>query len=85
MTNDDREPLISKDENTANAVTEVTEEDLRSAVQKISSLATVVCLYSRGLPSRFIFHHFTTHDLGPEEHGYFSGTHHTFVFLTSTT
>lgn len=42
MTNNGREPLISKDENTANAVTEVTEEDLRSAVQKISSLATVV-------------------------------------------
>ena len=42
MTNNDSEPLISKDENTANAVTEVTEEDLRSAVQKISSLATVV-------------------------------------------
>ncbi|KAK3815531.1 MAG: kinase-like domain-containing protein [Linnemannia gamsii] len=45
VTNDGREPLISKDENTANAVTEVTEEDLRSAVQKISSLATVVCIY----------------------------------------
>ncbi|KAK3823993.1 MAG: kinase-like domain-containing protein [Linnemannia elongata] len=42
VTNNGREPLISKDENTANAVTEVTEEDLRSAVQKISSLATVV-------------------------------------------
>lgn len=53
MTNDNREPLISKDENTANAVTEVTEEDLRSAVQKISSLATVVCFYFRVDPCQF--------------------------------
>jgi len=42
VTNDGRESLISKEENTLNAVTEVTEEDLRSAVQKIGSLATVV-------------------------------------------
>ncbi|KAF8934414.1 hypothetical protein BGZ47_010380 [Haplosporangium gracile] len=47
VTNNDREPLISKDENTANAVTEVTEEDLRSAVQKISSLATVIKAIAR--------------------------------------
>lgn len=53
MTNNNREPLISKDENTANAVTEVTEEDLRSAVQKISSLATVVCPSSQYRSSYF--------------------------------
>ncbi|KAG0283378.1 hypothetical protein BGZ96_012261 [Linnemannia gamsii] len=47
VTNNEREPLISKDENTANAVTEVTEEDLRSAVQKISSLATVIKAIAR--------------------------------------
>ncbi|KAF9313378.1 hypothetical protein BGZ91_006296, partial [Linnemannia elongata] len=47
VTNNNREPLISKDENTANAVTEVTEEDLRSAVQKISSLATVIKAIAR--------------------------------------
>ncbi|KAF9137688.1 hypothetical protein BGX30_009989 [Mortierella sp. GBA39] len=47
VTNSDREPLISKDENTANAVTEVTEEDLRSAVQKINSLATVIKAIAR--------------------------------------
>ncbi|KAF9125844.1 hypothetical protein BGW39_007106 [Mortierella sp. 14UC] len=47
VTDDGREPLISKEENTANAVTEVTEEDLRSAVQKISSLATVIKAIAR--------------------------------------
>ncbi|KAG9063501.1 hypothetical protein KI688_004385 [Linnemannia hyalina] len=47
VTNSDREPLVSKDENTANAVTEVTEEDLRSAVQKINSLATVIKAIAR--------------------------------------
>lgn len=72
MTNNDREPLISKDENTVNAVTEVTEEDLRSAVQKISSLATVV------RPSSLL--QILLHDLrgGSGEHGYCSVTHHVF-------
>lgn len=41
LTNDGTEPLISKDENTQNAVTEVTEEDLRGAIQKINNLVTV--------------------------------------------
>ncbi|KAF9306296.1 hypothetical protein BGZ74_006650 [Mortierella antarctica] len=41
LTNDGTEPLISKEENTQNAVTEVTEEDLRGAIQKINSLVTV--------------------------------------------
>ncbi|KAF9319447.1 hypothetical protein BG003_009106 [Podila horticola] len=41
LTNDGIEPLISKEENTQNAVTEVTEEDLRGAIQKINNLVTV--------------------------------------------
>ncbi|KAF9402573.1 hypothetical protein BGZ94_004875, partial [Podila epigama] len=41
LTNDGKEPLISKDENIQNAVTEVTEEDLRGAIQRINSLVTV--------------------------------------------
>ncbi|KAG0040574.1 hypothetical protein BGZ82_001483 [Podila clonocystis] len=41
LTNDGTEPLISKEENTQNAVTEVTEEDLRGAIQKINNLVTV--------------------------------------------
>lgn len=47
LTNDGREPLISKEENTANAVTEVTEEDLRGAIQKIGGLVTVVSPYQK--------------------------------------
>ncbi|KAF9924047.1 hypothetical protein FBU30_005921 [Linnemannia zychae] len=42
VTNDGREPLISKEENIVNAVTEVTEEELRGAFSKIGGLATVV-------------------------------------------
>ncbi|KAG0014170.1 hypothetical protein BGZ81_000616 [Podila clonocystis] len=41
LTNDGTEPLISKEENIQNAVTEVTEEDLRGAIQKINNLVTV--------------------------------------------
>ncbi|KAF9577664.1 hypothetical protein BGW38_006987, partial [Lunasporangiospora selenospora] len=52
LTNNGEEPLLSKEENTATVVTEVTEEDLRSAFQKISSLAAViraVTLLKRGI------------------------------------
>ncbi|KAF9178993.1 hypothetical protein BGZ51_007327 [Haplosporangium sp. Z 767] len=41
LTDDGREELISKEENIRNCVTEVTEEDLRGAVQSISGLITV--------------------------------------------
>ncbi|KAF9282777.1 hypothetical protein BGZ68_005763 [Mortierella alpina] len=54
LTNDGREPLISKEENTANAVTEVTEEDLRGAIQKIGGLVTVfkaIAKFKRGIKS----------------------------------
>ncbi|KAF9949476.1 hypothetical protein BGZ72_008757, partial [Mortierella alpina] len=54
LTNDGKEPLISKEENTANAVTEVTEEDLRGAIQKISGLVTVfkaIAKFKRGIKS----------------------------------
>ncbi|KAG0332678.1 hypothetical protein BG004_001139 [Podila humilis] len=52
LTNDGREPLISKDENIKNAVTEVTEEDLRGAIQKINGLVTVfkaIARFKRGI------------------------------------
>ncbi|KAG0332045.1 hypothetical protein BG004_001413 [Podila humilis] len=42
LTADGNEPLISKEENTQNAVTEVTEEDLRGAIQKINNLVAVL-------------------------------------------
>ncbi|KAG9325812.1 hypothetical protein KVV02_005736 [Mortierella alpina] len=54
LTNDGTEPLISKEENTANAVTEVTEEDLRGAIQKIGGLVTVfkaITKFKRGIKS----------------------------------
>ncbi|KAF9980288.1 hypothetical protein BGZ75_008625 [Mortierella antarctica] len=54
LTNDGKEPLISKEENTANAVTEVTEEDLRGAIQKIGGLVTVfkaITKFKRGIKS----------------------------------
>ncbi|KAG0204229.1 hypothetical protein BGX28_003757 [Mortierella sp. GBA30] len=54
LTNDGKEPLISKEENTANAVTEVTEEDLRGAIQKINGLVTVfkaIAKFKRGIKS----------------------------------
>ncbi|KAF9574891.1 hypothetical protein EC968_005131 [Mortierella alpina] len=54
LTNDGKEPLISKEENTANAVTEVTEEDLRGAIQKIGGLVTVfkaIAKFKRGIKS----------------------------------
>ncbi|KAF9428015.1 hypothetical protein BGZ94_003619 [Podila epigama] len=52
LTNDGNEPLLSKDENTKNAVTEVTEEDLRGAIQKINGLVTVfkaIARFKRGI------------------------------------
>ncbi|ORZ27836.1 kinase-like domain-containing protein [Lobosporangium transversale] len=42
LTNNGNDQLISKEENTIHAVTEVTEEDLRGAIQKINGLVTVV-------------------------------------------
>ncbi|KAF9955399.1 hypothetical protein BGZ70_010254 [Mortierella alpina] len=42
LTNHGLEPLISKEENTQNAVTEVTDDDLRKAIQSISGLVTVL-------------------------------------------
>ncbi|KAI1316572.1 hypothetical protein EDD11_009837 [Mortierella claussenii] len=54
LTNDGKENLISKEENTVNAVTEVTEEDLRGAIQKINSLVTVfkaIARFKRGIKS----------------------------------
>lgn len=42
MINNGQDPLISKEDNIINAVTEVTEEELRGAFQKIGGLATVV-------------------------------------------
>ncbi|KAG0263692.1 hypothetical protein BG011_008295 [Mortierella polycephala] len=41
LTNDGCEELVSKEENIMNCVTEVTEEDLRGAIQSISGLFTV--------------------------------------------
>ncbi|KAG0314862.1 hypothetical protein BG000_005421 [Podila horticola] len=52
LTNDGREPLLSKDENTKNTVTEITEEDLRGAIQKINGLVTVfkaIARFKRGI------------------------------------
>ncbi|KAG0314299.1 hypothetical protein BGZ99_008220 [Dissophora globulifera] len=54
VTNNDRDPLITKEENTENVVTEVTEEDLRGAIQRINSLATVlkaITRFKRGMKS----------------------------------
>ncbi|KAF9300747.1 hypothetical protein BGZ74_007545 [Mortierella antarctica] len=54
LTNDGREPLLSKDENTKNSVTEITEEDLRGAIQKINGLVTVfkaIARFKRGIKS----------------------------------
>ncbi|KAF9959879.1 hypothetical protein BGZ72_008531 [Mortierella alpina] len=42
LTNHGLEPLISKEENTQNVVTEVTDDDLRKAIQSISGLVTVL-------------------------------------------
>lgn len=42
LTDDGREPLISKDENTQNAVLEVTDDDLRGAVQQLNGLFRVL-------------------------------------------
>ncbi|KAG0005124.1 hypothetical protein BGZ80_010806 [Entomortierella chlamydospora] len=42
LTNDGKDPLISKEENTTNVVTELTEADLAGAFKKINNLATVV-------------------------------------------
>ncbi|KAG0304141.1 hypothetical protein BGZ97_001606 [Linnemannia gamsii] len=42
LTNDGREPLISKEENIQNAVVEVTEDDLRGAVQQLNGLFRVL-------------------------------------------
>ncbi|GJJ71746.1 hypothetical protein EMPS_04103 [Entomortierella parvispora] len=52
VTNDGQVPLISKEENIINAVTEVTEEELRGAFQKIGGLATVfkaITKFKRGI------------------------------------
>ncbi|KAF9973275.1 hypothetical protein BGZ73_003474 [Actinomortierella ambigua] len=42
LTNDGKEPLITKEENIQNAVMELTEEDLRGAIRTIANLATVM-------------------------------------------
>ncbi|KAG0233122.1 hypothetical protein BGW42_007710 [Actinomortierella wolfii] len=42
LTDDGREPLISKDENIRNAVVELTEDDLRGAIRTIGNLATIM-------------------------------------------
>ncbi|KAK5820786.1 kinase-like domain-containing protein [Linnemannia elongata] len=42
LTDDGRRPLISKDENTQNAVLEVTDDDLRGAVQQLHGLFRVL-------------------------------------------
>ncbi|KAI8602441.1 kinase-like domain-containing protein [Dissophora ornata] len=42
LTDDGKEPLLCKEENVENAVTELTDDDLRGAIQRINSLATVV-------------------------------------------
>ncbi|KAF8946444.1 hypothetical protein BGZ47_000514 [Haplosporangium gracile] len=42
LTDDGREPLISKEENTQNAVVEVTDDDLRGAVQQLNGLFRVL-------------------------------------------
>ncbi|KAG0210925.1 hypothetical protein BGX28_008762 [Mortierella sp. GBA30] len=47
LTNDGRESLISKEENTQNAVTEVTDDDLRGAIQSIHGLVTVLNAVSK--------------------------------------
>ncbi|KAF8925199.1 hypothetical protein BGZ58_001012 [Dissophora ornata] len=41
LTDDGKEPLLCKEENVENAVTELTDDDLRGAIQRINSLATV--------------------------------------------
>ncbi|KAG0301755.1 hypothetical protein BGZ98_008078 [Dissophora globulifera] len=41
LTDNGREPLLSKEANTENAVTEVTEDELRAAIQRINGLVTV--------------------------------------------
>ncbi|KAG0247949.1 hypothetical protein BG011_000697 [Mortierella polycephala] len=47
VTNDGKEPLISMEENTASAVTEITDEDLRGAIQRINGLVTVIKAISK--------------------------------------
>ncbi|KAI8598271.1 kinase-like domain-containing protein [Dissophora ornata] len=54
VTNDGQAPLISKEENTANAVTELTEEDLRGAFRKFNGVATIVSLTWHRSPRPFI-------------------------------
>ncbi|KAF9177567.1 hypothetical protein BGZ51_008358 [Haplosporangium sp. Z 767] len=54
VTNSGREPLISMEENTASAVTEITDEDLNSAIQRINGLVTVIkaiSKFKRGIKS----------------------------------
>ncbi|KAG0326649.1 hypothetical protein BGZ99_009231 [Dissophora globulifera] len=41
LTDNGREPLLCKEANTENAVTEVTEDELRAAIQRINGLVTV--------------------------------------------
>ncbi|CAO3565136.1 unnamed protein product [Mortierella alpina] len=70
LTNDGKEPLISKEENTANAVTEVTEEDLRGAIQKIGGLVTVfkaIAKFKRGIKSPVSRHSSTSTTAGRDE------------------
>ncbi|KAF9426228.1 hypothetical protein BGZ76_002851 [Entomortierella beljakovae] len=54
LTNDGRDPLISKEENTVNVVTELTEADINGAIKSCGSLATVikaVTKFKRGIKS----------------------------------
>ena len=51
MNNDGQDALISKEDNIVNAVTEVTEEEIRGAVRKIGPLATVVRISSKFVSS----------------------------------
>ncbi|KAI7821888.1 kinase-like domain-containing protein [Gamsiella multidivaricata] len=58
VTDDDKWPLMSKEENTATAVTNITEAELKGAIRKINSLAAVVCPYAP--PSTLVLDHLCT-------------------------
>ncbi|KAG0005467.1 hypothetical protein BGZ65_011089 [Modicella reniformis] len=47
VTNDGKEQLIGKEENTKDAVAELTEQDLRDAIQNVGSLATIIKAVTR--------------------------------------
>ncbi|KAF9109121.1 hypothetical protein BGX27_007970 [Mortierella sp. AM989] len=54
LTNDGKDPLITKEENTTNVVTELTDADLAGAIRKTNGLATVfkaIVKFKRGIKS----------------------------------